>query len=124
MIRVIIESPYAGRGRFKWLDRYLNKRFARRCMKDSLSRGEAPLASHLLYTQILRDSGLTRIQGMNAGFSWMAMADKVAVYCDRGITPGMMRGIKMARKLNIPVEERIINKNIIRTIVDANPNWV
>ena len=41
---VIVESPYAG-------DIETNVKYARRCVKDSLMRGEAPIASHLLYTQ-------------------------------------------------------------------------
>lgn len=50
MRRVIIESPYAG-------DVKANVAYARRCVRDSLARGEAPIASHLLYTQpsVLRD---------------------------------------------------------------------
>jgi len=44
MTRVIIESPYAG-------DIEVNLKYAKLCILDSLKRGEAPLASHLLYTQ-------------------------------------------------------------------------
>ena len=44
MIRVILESPYAG-------DIEKNIEYARKCVRDSLLRGEAPIASHLLYTQ-------------------------------------------------------------------------
>ena len=44
MRRVIIESPYAG-----FVKR--NEDYARECLRDSLMRGEAPIASHLLYTQ-------------------------------------------------------------------------
>lgn len=41
---VILESPYAGN-----IEK--NVAYARACVRDSLSRGEAPIASHLLYTQ-------------------------------------------------------------------------
>ena len=44
MVRVILESPYAG-------DIERNVKYARMAVRDSLSRGEAPIASHLLYTQ-------------------------------------------------------------------------
>ena len=44
MKKVIIESPYAEN-----IER--NIKYARACLKDSLNRNEAPLASHLLYTQ-------------------------------------------------------------------------
>ena len=60
---VVIESPYAGQ-----IAR--NVEYARACMADSLRRGEAPIASHLLYTQpgILRDEVEgERELGINAG---------------------------------------------------------
>lgn len=41
---VIIESPFAG-------DVVRNLRYLRACMRDCLRRGEAPYASHALYTQ-------------------------------------------------------------------------
>lgn len=44
MILVIIESPYAGD-----VDR--NLEYLRAAMRDCLKRGEAPFASHALYTQ-------------------------------------------------------------------------
>jgi hypothetical protein len=48
---VILESSYAG-------DIEANVEYARRCVRDALARGEAPIASHLLYTQpgVLRDA--------------------------------------------------------------------
>src|SRR5690606_24498929 len=45
---VIIESPYSG-------DVERNTEYARSCLLDSLRRGEAPIASHLLHTQVLED---------------------------------------------------------------------
>lgn len=44
MMRVVVESPFAG-------DIQKNIEYARKCMADCLKRGEAPFASHLLYTQ-------------------------------------------------------------------------
>lgn len=41
---VIVESPYAG-------DVKTNVAYARAAIRDCLMRGEAPYASHLLYTQ-------------------------------------------------------------------------
>ena len=46
---VCIESPFAGNVEF-------NVEYAKLAMKDSLSRGEAPFLSHLLYTQVLDDT--------------------------------------------------------------------
>lgn len=99
---VIIESPYAG-------DVGVNVDYARACMRDSLERGEAPLASHLLYTQpgILDDTNIKeRMTGINAGLAWGLHADLVVVYTDRGITPGMQCGIDKAKKNHKPIEFR------------------
>ncbi|WLA52353.1 hypothetical protein QIH80_21035 [Bradyrhizobium elkanii] len=102
MRRVILESPYAGEVEH-------NIAYARACVRDSLLRGEAPLASHLLYTQagILDDTDRNeRAHGINAGHAWMHLADAVVVYTDRGISSGMEAGMNLAWFLNIPVERR------------------
>lgn len=101
---VIIESPYADA-----VDEHVA--YARKAMLDSLARGEAPLASHLLYTQILDDKDDTqRRLGMAAGFAWTAKAEVVAVYDDYGVSSGMARGIAEAMLLGIAVEYRTIGK--------------
>ena len=82
---VIIESPYAG-------DIAQNLEYARLCVRDSLSRGEAPIASHLLYTQtgLLNDSiPIERTQGIDAGHAWFEVADAIIFYTDLGISNGM-----------------------------------
>jgi hypothetical protein len=107
LLRVIIESPYSG-------DIPRNTLYARRALADSLSRGEAPSASHLLYTQpgVLDDSKpKERLKGMNAGFAWTEVAELVAVYVDYGVSDGMQTGIDKANKLKVPVEYRRIGKN-------------
>ena len=99
---VIIESPYAG-------DRNENILYARRAMLDSLRRGEAPFASHLLYTQVLNDDiSADREIGINAGFQFYSVAALCAVYADMGISPGMLRGLERARNANIPITYRMI----------------
>lgn len=113
MRRVILESPYAGRGLFPFLDRLLNIRYARACVRDSLLRGEAPIASHLLYTQrgILRDSVPDeRALGIEAGLDWASVAEATIVYIDRGTTSGMEQGIKCASLCGIPVEIRHLRR--------------
>lgn len=105
MRRVILESPYAG-------DIETNVEYARRCVRDSLARGEAPIASHLLYTQpgILDDSNAVERQwGIDAGLVWRAVAEASVVYADRGITKGMEYGIAAAKAAGIPVEYRSLN---------------
>jgi len=54
MRRVIIESPFAGKGETaseRMFEEYKNIRYLRACMRDCLLKGEAPFASHGLYTQ-------------------------------------------------------------------------
>ncbi|QKO02989.1 nucleoside deoxyribosyltransferase [Gordonia phage TZGordon] len=100
---VVIESPFAG-------DQERNVRYGRAAMLDSLRRGEAPYASHLIYPQVLDDTNRAeRIQGMAAGFAWGVMADLVAVYCDLGVSDGMQQGVDEARRRGTPVEHRFLD---------------
>ncbi len=99
---VILESPYAG-------DVEANVEYARACIRDSLSRGEAPIASHLLYTQpgILNDDDPQERQwGIDAGLAWKAVASASVVYTDRGISRGMECGIKAATEAGLSIEYR------------------
>jgi hypothetical protein len=107
MRRVILESPYAG-------DIDTNVAYARACLRDSLSRGEAPIASHLLYTQpgVLRDEHPEERQwGIDAGLAWGAAAEATVVYIDRGVSRGMEYGIENAKKSGRPVEYRNLFNN-------------
>lgn len=99
---VVIESPYSG-------DVERNEEYGRACLFDSLRRGEAPLASHLLYTQVLDDRWPPdREMGIEAGLAWYRVAEKCVVYGDRGISRGMIEGIERAKRLGVPVEFRNI----------------
>lgn len=101
---VILESPFAG-------DVEKNIAYARRCVRDSLSRGEAPIASHLLYTQpgILNDDiPAERQWGIDAGLAWRKVAECSVVYEDLGISRGMQYGIDAAKQAGIPIEYRKI----------------
>lgn len=101
---VILESPYAG-------DVARNTAYARRAMADSLSRGEAPMVSHLLYTQVLDDTDPPqRARGIAAGLAWGRAAEATVVYCDLGFSPGMEEGIRRAQEEGRVVEERWIGK--------------
>lgn len=101
---VMIESPYAGN-----VER--NVKYARACVRHSLSLGEAPIASHLLYTQpgILDDNiPEEREWGIDAGLAWRKVADATIVYTDYDITAGMRYGIQAARKAGIEIIYRKI----------------
>jgi hypothetical protein len=99
---VILESPYAG-------EVEANIAYGRQCLRDSLLRGEAPIASHLLYTQPgVLDDGVPaeRQQGIDAGLAWRKVAQASVVYIDLGVSKGMEYGIKAAQEVGIPVEYR------------------
>jgi len=104
MIRVVIESPYAG-------DTEKHIQYARKCIKDSLRRGESPIASHLLYTQkdILDDLiPYERELGINAGLAWVEVAERHVFYVDYGWSSGMKRALKLAQKGKIEIVHRRI----------------
>lgn len=104
MRRIIIESPYAG-------DIEANTTYARMCMRDALERGDAPIASHLLYTQpgILDEfNPEERAWGIEAGFAWWDAAEKVVFYVDRGWSKGMYAAWAKASKEHKPIEMRLL----------------
>jgi len=95
----VIESSYAG-------DVEANVKYARAAMLHSLRRGEAPFASHLLYTQCLDDTiPAERELGITAGFAW-ANGLARAFYVDLGWSPGMLRALELCEKQGIPYETR------------------
>lgn len=101
---VILESPFAG-------DVERNTRYARAALRDALGRGDAPIASHLLYTQpgVLDDDVPAERQwGIDAGLAWRRVAEATVVYQDLGISPGMRYGVLAAEASGIPVEYRHI----------------
>lgn len=99
---VILESPFAG-------DVATNRAYAIQCLRDSLLRGEAPFASHLLYTEALDDTlPVERAMGIEAGLAIGKHAAKTVVYTDRGISRGMQYGIDRAISEKRPVEYRTI----------------
>ncbi len=111
-----MESPYAG-------EVEENVKYARACLRDCLLRGEAPFASHLLYTQpgVLDDAiPEERKHGIEAGLAFRAVVKKSAIYVDRGISGGMKHGIEDAKKSGRTVEYRSLYKVVCTSCgVDA-----
>ncbi len=103
---VILESPY-GSDDPRVVGR--NETYARAAMRDCLTRGDAPVASHLLYTQpgvlVDRDPDERRL-GIEAGLAWGRVAEVTVVYGDLGVSPGMTQGIRRAEEEGRPVERR------------------
>jgi hypothetical protein len=105
---VIIESPYAG-------DIEANVEYARAAMRDSLNRGEAPIASHLLYTQpgILRDEVPEERQwGIDAGLAWRKVAEMAVFYIDRNWSGGMIAARQVYLAEGFPFEVRKLDGEI------------
>lgn len=96
---VVIESPYAG----LYLAR--NLRYAKRALRDSFSRNEAPYASHLLYPQVISEENERRL-ALTAAQEFVKHADLLAVYTDNGISPGMEEAIRVAQENNVKIEYR------------------
>lgn len=104
MRTVILESPLKGN-----IER--NTAYAKLAMRDSLNRGEAPFASHLLYTQVLDDTiPHERDWGIEAGLALGDRLEATVLYTDLGITEGMQWGIERAQEAGRPIEKRSIRK--------------
>lgn len=103
---VILESPYAG-------DVARNVEYARRAMADCLRRGEAPIASHLLYTQpgVLDDDVPDeRRLDIDAGLAWSRCAEAAVFYIDHGISRGMAEAIDRHYNAGTPCFYRYIER--------------
>ena len=70
--RVVLESPYAG-------DTARNVAYARRAILDCISRGESPIASHLLFPTFILDDNVeaSRKLGIELGLAWHHVCDAV-----------------------------------------------
>lgn len=98
---VILESPYAANNLYSVEE---HVRYARAALRASCYLGEAPMASHLLYTQALDDDDpVERQMGIEAGLTWRHASEATVVYQDYGISKGMEYGIKLAEELGKPV---------------------
>lgn len=87
MRRVIIESPYRGKD---LEERKRNEEYLRRCIRDSVLRGESPYASHRMLPGALdEDKPEERQLGIEAGYAWYEQADAIIFYTDRGWSTGM-----------------------------------
>jgi hypothetical protein len=104
---VILESPFAQ-------DPGEMVKYGRKCLHDSILRGEAPIASHLLVTQpgVLDDTDrVERSLGIAAGHAWLAAAHLAVFYTDFGMSEGMKLGLERANRAGVLVEERTIGRD-------------
>nr|WP_325191633.1 DUF4406 domain-containing protein [uncultured Selenomonas sp.] len=98
--KIYVVSKYAG-------DVATNKENAVRCCRYVIGRGNMPVASHLLYPQILNDrSPHEREMGLMFGLALLALCDEVWIFTENGeISSGMKREIEEATQLGIPVQQ-------------------
>lgn len=113
MIPVVIESPFAGPDE---ATRARNVAYLHDAIRDCLSRGEAPYASHGFFPGALDDDvpGQRKL-GIEAGLVWGAFAHRVAVYADLGISAGMSFGINRHRERGIEIVYRSLPSWKVRT---------
>jgi hypothetical protein len=103
---VSIESPYHG-----WTER--NEAYAVLCVLDSIRRGEAPFASHLMYPRVMGHGDpddKRREKGLEISDAWRLKADLIAFYLDYEWSAGMTRARFLAINNNIAMEERYLFK--------------
>jgi len=103
VLRVVVESPFAGKS---WRERRRNLRYVRACMRYVLLRDCAPFASHALYTQpgvLDDDDPRERRTGIEAGLAFVRSADETWVFKDFGVSSGMQQGIQRANLDGRPV---------------------
>lgn len=62
---------------------------------------------------------MERNWGIAAGLAWSEVAEAHVVYVDRGISPGMQRGIDRARALGREVELRVIERPFKAVLLNA-----
>ena len=95
---VYVASRYAG-------DIPANTVAAVRCCQQVIREGCMPVASHLLYPQILDDSNpKERVLGLSFGLALLGLCDEVWVYGEP--SPGMEREIEEAKRLGEPIQYR------------------
>lgn len=135
---VIIESPFRARPPTDMtaysppkdpldaaMQREIYTKYARMCLMDSIERGEAPFASHLLYPQVLDDNaGHERMLGIEMGFAWWECAT-IVFYTDFGFSPGMVEAHKLAMHRERPWAERKLTRTaFVKFINDTRLNHI
>jgi hypothetical protein len=104
---VVIESPFRG------CPEYSNakaKLYLTACIRDSIDRGEAPFASHRMYTQALDDSvPEERKIGISVGLQFHRVAERIVFYTDLGWSDGMMQARGLAEAVGFPIDDRSID---------------
>lgn len=103
-----------------------NINYARLALLNALSRGEAPFASHLLYTQVWSESADLRDAGIKAGIEAHQVCHTVALYVDLGISKGMQLAADHASLIGVEQARRLIldtaGKDVRDVLAALTPN--
>lgn len=104
--RVLVITPFMAEDLSK---ASLMKRYAERALKDSITRNEAPVMSHLFYYNVLNSNdAIERDIGLHSQLAWIGKADLVVIYVDYGITAAMQVAINVAETKSRKIEYRSI----------------
>lgn len=102
---VYVTSPING-------DRCANQEYAKRCVRDSIARNEAPIAAQTYLPDALDSTKVNEgLTSMFIGLCLLEGAALVAVYADRGTSERMVNEINHARACRVPVEIRNLEDN-------------
>jgi hypothetical protein len=130
---VIVESPFKPsddtvaryRGQYSRAELLRqNLVYARLCLLNALGRGESPLVSHLLYTQVWGESNDLREAGIKAGIEMYQRADQAALYVDLGVSEGMKEGQAHAQLIGVDTSRRLLfatNEDGVRANLHERP---
>lgn len=138
MTFISIESPYSNVN-----PNIVNRNvcYALLAIKDSINNyNEASYAAHLLHTQLVFNGkpyyvgdwicripivlnyfdGIKREKVLKLTNNVRKKADKIVLYVDFGITPGMEHARKFAIENNIPIEERNLPEHMLKSLPNVN----
>lgn len=98
MKKIYVASKYAG-------DVAANTESAVRCCRYVIGQGFMPVASHLLYPQMLDDNNpRKREMGLKFGLALLSVCDEVWAFTAGGeISSGMERELRVAKRLGKPI---------------------
>ncbi len=108
---VIVESPYRGKHRAR------NVLYAQLALLDCITKGETPIAAHLMSTQVLNDRiKAERRRGLALAQALIPHCTLMAVYIDLGTSEGMEEAIDIAQGLGLKVESRAFGEDVLPII--------
>lgn len=93
---VCIESPFRNPLPEVPLIGEIYRDYLHECLRDSLSRGEAPFAGHAYLPDVLDDDDEEeRRRGIDCHSAWLLRADDVVIYVDFGVSDGMSEAMTL-----------------------------